>query len=73
MTQWNQEGMSRHEQAACVEDDQEEVHFIRLKMRKKKMGFQDKTEWGLLSQTGSMWLQSNPWSGFHGELLTYNS
>ncbi len=73
MVQWNQEGISRHKQAVCVEKDQEKGHSIRSKMREKQMSFQDKMEWGLLRQTGSIRPQSNPWSGFHGELLTFSS
>ncbi len=46
---WNQEGISQHEQAMCVEEDQEKGYSIRLKMREKQTGFQDKTEWGLSS------------------------
>ncbi len=73
MVQRNQEGILRNDQVACVEEDQEKGHSISLNMREKQIGFQDKKEWGLLCQTGSMRLQSNPWSGFHGELLTCSS
>ena len=73
MARWNWEGILKYDQAVCAEEDQEKGHSIRSKIYEKQMGCQDKTNWGISSQTGSMWLQSNPWSGFHGELLTCSS
>ncbi len=73
MSQWNQDGILRYDQVACVEEDQEKGHSIRSKMHEMQMGYNIKGNGVLSSQTGNMQLQSNPWSGFHGELLTSSS